>query len=59
MSGGDGYAAEHGLASRSSLMVDRITTVPQGKLGKPVGRLGDEDRIRLNRAMRVLLGLAR
>ena len=49
---------ENGLASRSSLMVDKITTVPKGKLGRLVGRLGDEDRIRLNRAMMVFLGLA-
>lgn len=49
---------ENGLASRSSLMVDKITTVPKGKLGRLVGRLGDEDRIRLNRAMLVFLGLA-
>ena len=39
-------------------MVDKITTVPKGKLGRLVGRLGDEDRIRLNRAMMVFLGLA-
>ncbi|MHB1191536.1 MAG: type II toxin-antitoxin system PemK/MazF family toxin [Longimicrobiales bacterium] len=49
---------ENGLVSRSSLMVDKITTVPKGKLGRLLGRLGDEDRIRLNRAMMVFLGLA-
>lgn len=49
---------ENGLASRSSLMVDKITTVPKAKLGTRVGRLGDRDRIRLNRAMMVFLGLA-
>ncbi len=49
---------ENGPASPSSLMVDKITTVPRGKLGQRVGRLGDEDRVRLNRAMMVFLGLA-
>jgi mRNA interferase MazF len=50
--------AENGLASRSCLMVDKITTVPKVKLGRLVGHLGDGDRIRLNRAMMVFLGLA-
>ena len=49
---------ENGLASASRLMVDKITTVPRSRLGALVGRLGDEDRIRLNRAMMVFLGLA-
>lgn len=49
---------ENGLASPCSLMVDKVTTVPRSKLGRAVGRLGDEDRIRLNRAMMVFLGLA-
>ena len=49
---------ENGLRSRSSLMVDRITTVPKRKVGSLVGRLSDEDLVRLNRAMTVFLGLA-
>jgi mRNA interferase MazF len=40
------------------LMVDKITTVPRSKLGSHVGRLDDEDMLRLNRAILVLLGLA-
>ena len=40
------------------LMVDKITTVPKAKLGEPVGRLNDEDILRLNQAMLVFLGLA-
>jgi mRNA interferase MazF len=39
-------------------MIDKITTVPKGKLGKRVGRLGDDDVLRLNQAMLVFLGLA-
>ena len=44
------------LASR--LMVDKITTVPKSKLGKRIGRLSDQDVVRLNQAMLVFLGLA-
>jgi mRNA interferase MazF len=39
-------------------MVDKITTVPRGKLGEQVGRLGDDDMVRLGRAILVFLGLA-
>lgn len=49
----------NGLGMPSSLMVDKLTTVPKEKLGKRIGRLGDEDVVRLNRAMVVFLGLAR
>lgn len=49
---------ENRLSARSSLMVDKLTTVPKRKVGSLVGRLGDEDVVRLNRAMMVFLGLA-
>jgi mRNA interferase MazF len=39
-------------------MVDRITTVPKARMGARVGRLDDEDVVRLNRAVVVFLGLA-
>ena len=42
----------------SRLMVDMLTTVPRSKLGQRVGRLSDEDMIRLGRAILVFLGLA-
>ena len=48
----------NGLQSASRLMVDKITTVTRGKLGKRIGRLNDADVLRLNRAMLVFLGLA-
>lgn len=48
----------NGLRASSRLMVDKITTVPRSKVGKLVGRLDDEDVLRLNRAMLVFLGLA-
>jgi mRNA interferase MazF len=48
----------NGLQIRSSLMVDKITTVPRSKLGQRVGRLGDDDMVRLGRAVIVFFGLA-
>jgi len=48
----------NGLRSSSRLMVDKITTVPKSKVGERIGRLDEEDLVRLNRAMTVFLGLA-
>lgn len=48
----------NGLKAPSRLMVDKITTVPKAKLGAHIGRLDDEDVVRLNRAVLVFLGLA-
>jgi mRNA interferase MazF len=39
-------------------MVDKVTTVPKSKVGAHIGRLDDEDILRLNQAMMVFLGLA-
>ena len=47
-----------GLREISSLMVDKITTVPRTRLGDLIGRLNDEDMMRLGRAIVVFLGLA-
>jgi mRNA interferase MazF len=49
----------NGLSSASRLMVDKVTTVPKTRLGKRIGKLNDEDVVRLNRALTVFLGLAR
>lgn len=50
---------EHnGLRSKSHLMVDKLTTVRKDRLGERIGRLDDENVVRLNRAMLVFLGLA-
>jgi mRNA interferase MazF len=48
----------NGLRSSSRLMVDKITTVPKTKVGERIGRLDDEDLLRLNQAVLVFLGLA-
>jgi mRNA interferase MazF len=50
--------ATNGLRAPCRLMVDKITTVPKSKVGSRIGRLGDEDILRLNRAVLVFLGLA-
>ena len=48
----------NGLRAPCRLMVDKITIVPKTKIGSRVGRLDDEDVVRLNRAILVFLGLA-
>ncbi|MGH6676553.1 MAG: type II toxin-antitoxin system PemK/MazF family toxin, partial [Xanthobacteraceae bacterium] len=48
----------NGLRTTCRLMVDKITTVPKTKVGTCVGRLNDEDILRLNQAVLVFLGLA-
>jgi mRNA interferase MazF len=40
-------------------MIDMITTVPKARLGKRIGKLNDEDVVRLNRALTLFVGLAR
>ncbi len=48
----------NGLRAQCRMMVDKITTVPKSKVGARLGRLDDEDILRLNQAMLVFLGLA-
>src|SRR3984957_943945 len=48
----------NGLRAICRLMVDKITTVPKSKVGARIGRLDDEDILRLNQAVLVFLGLA-
>jgi len=50
--------AMNGLHDHCSLMVDKVTTVPRSKLGERVGRLVDEEMVRLGRAILVFFGLA-
>jgi mRNA interferase MazF len=50
--------AVNGLRVASRLMVDKTMTVSKSKLGKKIGRLADQDMVRLNRAILVFLGLA-
>lgn len=48
----------NGLRIPCNLMVDKLTTIPKQKVGEHIGRLDDEDVVRLNRAIMVFLGLA-
>ena len=48
----------NGLRVPCRLMVDKVTTVPKSKVGPHIGRLDDEDVLRLNQAVLVFLGLA-
>jgi mRNA interferase MazF len=51
-------AEGNGLDEPWRLMVDKITTMARRNLGARIGRLGDGDMLRLNRAILVFLGLA-
>jgi len=46
------------LRAPSSLVVGKLTTVPKYRIGSYVGRLEDEDVLRMNRATLVFLDLA-
>ena len=48
----------NGLNVACRLMVDKITTVPKARIGTQLGRLDDEDIVRLNRSVLVFLGFA-
>ena len=48
----------NGLKNASRLMIDKVATVPNTRLGRRIGKLNDEDLVRLNRALTVFLGLA-
>lgn len=48
----------NGLRQRSSLMVDKITTVRRETLGEKIGDLAEQDMTRLGRAVMVFFGLA-
>ncbi len=51
-------APDNGLDHPSSLMVDKITTVPKTGLSERLGRLRDDELVQLNRALMVFVGLA-
>jgi mRNA interferase MazF len=48
----------NGLRAACRLMVDKVSTLPKTKVGVRVGRLDDEEILRLNQAVLVFLGLA-
>lgn len=48
----------NGLEQPGKLMVDKLTTMPRGSLRDRLGRLPEDDLVRVNRALIVFLGLA-
>ena len=47
---------ENGLARPSNLMSEKITSVPRNRLGKRVGALSDEDLVRADYALQLIMG---
>jgi mRNA interferase MazF len=50
--------AATGIELPSQIMVDKITTMPRANVRDHLGRLADDDLVRLDRAILVFLGLA-
>ena len=53
-----GPEPDTGLTQTSSIMVDKLTTMPRIKLRERVGEVSDTDMLALSRALVVFLGLA-
>jgi mRNA interferase MazF len=51
-------ALSAGLSQLSSIMVDKVTTMPRSKLGEHIGAVTDTDMLALSRALVIFLGLA-
>ncbi len=50
--------ANTGLTQPSSLMVDKLTTMPRSKLGTRIGAVSGADMLVLSRSLVIFLGLA-
>jgi mRNA interferase MazF len=48
----------NGLTASSSIMLDKVTTMPRSKLGERIGKVSDADMLALSRGLVVFLGLA-
>jgi mRNA interferase MazF len=51
-------SASNGFDRTSSLMIDKITTVPKTNLAERLGQLTGEEMFKLNRSVAVFLGIA-
>jgi mRNA interferase MazF len=49
---------QNGLTRVSQIMVDKPISVPREKIGKVIGKVGEDAMIRVNRALSVWLGIA-
>lgn len=50
--------AANGLRVRSQVMVDKPVTIRRERIGRRIGRLNDDDILRLNIALAFVMGLA-
>jgi len=50
--------ADNGLKKPSQVMVDKIISVRADRIGKTIGRVGDDTMISIGRALAVWLGIA-
>ena len=50
--------ATNGIERPSQIMIDKVTTMPRANVNAQLGRLVDDDLVRLDRALVVFLGLA-
>ena len=48
----------NGLDVASSIMLDKVTTMPRSKLGERIGKVSDADMVALSRGLVVFLGIA-
>ena len=48
---------QSGLERNSQIMVDKLVTVPKEKIAKVIGRLDDEQIVKLNRTLAFVVGL--
>jgi mRNA interferase MazF len=48
-----------GLAQKSQIMVDKLTTVRRANLGQRIGRIDSETMVAVEQSLAVFLGLAR
>lgn len=49
--------ARNGLQKTSQVMIDKVLTVPRGKIGHRIGALGQSDLQRINRALLAFFAL--
>ena len=47
-----------GLKEPSQIMIDKIVAIPREKCGRVIGRLNESERITLNHALAVVVGIA-
>jgi mRNA interferase MazF len=50
--------ASTGLSEPSSIMIDKLTTMPRSKLGQRIGVVSETDMLALSRSLIVFLGIA-